>query len=684
MNTIYESAVELKKHGLGVIPLGFKSKRPALTTWAEYQQRRPDASELFEWFNNGQPSNLAIVTGWVSGGGDGLSLVVLDFDDPEVYKRWGKKHLALVNSTWVAKTGGGGYHVFLRLPGPVKTGKMPGGDVKGEGGYVVCPPSIHPDGPAYEWANKPDKIAEVDSLAGLIELPAPARRPTVTTGELPVDRIPDGQRNSTLTSLAGSMRQRGMGEAAILAALESDNLARCDPPLAAAEVRRIAQSVGRYEPAPRPNVASFFDGKTFIPPLLGAHLRRRRPFKNITNVRSEGSLYSYSDGVFRRDGDVAVEQLAAETLGPAFRDNRRAETAAWIRATTYTDPDLANKHPHLVNVANGMLAWETGELIPHDPEHLSTIQIPVTYDPAAMCPEIDEFLLTTLPADCIDLALEWFGYCLTLTAKHCKSLMVTGPASNGKSTFLGLLGAFVGQDNTTNIPLHELDEHRFKRAMLQDKLVNLFADLDQRALKQSGYFKLIAGGDPIDAERKHQAPFTFKPFCKLVFSANKMPASWDRSPAFYRRWLIIPFPNTFAGADADPDKLAKITTPGELSGLLNKVITRLRTLEARRFFAEPDTVQAAMASYKLDSDSMVAFLGECCKDAEPGEYVSKKALYQAFGAWASEGNVKHIEPQAEFNRRLQEIYPTIQDRRVRTSDGKQPRVWYNGPVFQEQ
>jgi len=675
MSTIYESATELHGHGLGVIPLAFKSKRPALSAWAEFQQRRADASELFQWFGNGQSANLGIVTGWVSGGGDGHSLVVLDFDDPDEYKRWAKTNLALVNSTWVAKTGGGGYHVFLRVPGAAKTTKMPGGDVKGEGGYVVCPPSVHPDGGGYTWASKTDQIATVDTLAGLIGLPAPERRPATAGG----DSIPQGQRNSTLTKLAGTMRRGGMGEAAILAALDADNRARCDPPLPEAEVRRIAASVGKYAPA-RVDVGELFNGKTFIPMRLANHLKRQRTFRNITSERSEGNLYSYAGGVFKRDGPIVVEHLAAAILGDAYRDNRRAETAACLRATTHTDPAKANKHPHLVNVANGMLDWQTGELLPHDPEHLSTIQIPVTYDPAAMCPEIDDFLLTTLPADCIDLGLEWFGYCLTLTAKHCKSMMVTGPASNGKSTFLGLLGAFVGQNNTTNIPLHQLDEHRFKRAMLQDRLVNIFADLDQRALKQSGYFKLIVSGDPIDAERKHQHPFTFTPFCKLVFSANKMPASYDRSPAFYRRWILIPFPNTFEGQGADPDKLAKITTPAELSGLLNKAVDRLRTLEARRFFAEPETVQTAMASYKLTADSMCAFLSECCQDAEPGEYVQSKRLYQVYGAWASAGNVRHIEPQAEFNRRLLEFYPMTRKTRQRI-DKRRVAVWENGPVL---
>jgi len=685
-NAIYNAAEELYLAGLAVIPLGAKSKRPdgealpkdehGQPTWKPYQKRRADASERFAWFGDHAERNVGVVCGWVSGDGNGRSLVVLDFDEPGAYEAFARANLELVKSTWVVRSSKG-YHVYLRAPGKVQTTKMPGGDLKGEGGYVVAPPSIHPDGPAYTWANRTPEIAEVDDLAALIQAETSERK----AAEIP-DRIPSGERNSTLTSLAGTMRRRGASTAEILAALQVANDERCDPPLPSTEVQGIAQSVGKYAPkAERPDIAGFFRGKTFIPKRLGEELKRRRPFRNITHVRSDGHLYSYADGVFGRNGDAVVERLTAEILGEAYRDNRRSETEAWLRATTYTDPYLANQHSGLVNVANGMLAWRTGELLAHDPKYLSTIQIPVEYDPLAKCPTVDDFLLTTLPPDCIDLALEWVGYCLLPTAKYCKAVMCVGPAANGKSTFLGLLGAFLGQDNTANIPLHELDEHRFKRAMLQDKLANLFSDLDQRALKQSGYFKLIVSGDPIDAERKHQHPFTFQPFCKLIFSANKMPASYDTSPAFYRRWLIIPFPNTFEGEACDPDMLEKITTPAELSGLLNKAIARLRTLEERRGFAEPGTVAEAMKNYKLTSDGMVAFLSECCRDAERGEWVGKKELYDAYTSWAEEAKVRYTESRADFNRRLQEFYPAIREDRETLDDGRRIRVWYNAPVM---
>lgn len=244
MNELYDVAEELHLAGCCVIPLAEKSKRTALASWAEYQKRRADASERFEWFGDHPERNIGVVCGWVSGDGDGRSLAVLDFDEPGAYERFTRANLELVRSTWIAKTAKG-HHVYLRTPGKVQTTKIAGGDLKAEGSYVVCPPSVHPDGPAYTWANKTAEIAVVDDLAALIQAETSEKKPAP---DIP-DRIPAGERNTTLTSLAGTMRRRGASTAEILAALRVRNRERCDPPLPDAEVAGIGKSLGRYPSA---------------------------------------------------------------------------------------------------------------------------------------------------------------------------------------------------------------------------------------------------------------------------------------------------------------------------------------------------------------------------------------------------------------------------------------------------
>jgi hypothetical protein len=138
-------------YGLSIIPLKPREKIPIIK-WERYQKEPPSISEVQKWFSN-TDNNIAVICGKVSG-----NLVVIDFDDSEVYEKFlkeieGDQELKdIIDSTWLVKTGKG-FHIYLRVDTdkPVKTGKLPKIDIKGEGGYVVAPPSLHPSGKHYEF-----------------------------------------------------------------------------------------------------------------------------------------------------------------------------------------------------------------------------------------------------------------------------------------------------------------------------------------------------------------------------------------------------------------------------------------------------------------------------------------------------------------------------------------------------
>ena len=137
--------------GLSIIPLKPGEKAP-LIEWKRYQEELPSIDEVTKWFKDCK-NNIAIVCGKVSG-----NLVVIDFDDKEVYEKFikeleGDSELKdIVDSTWLVETGKG-YHIYLRVDSdkPAKTGRLQKVDIKGEGGYVVAPPSLHPSGKQYTF-----------------------------------------------------------------------------------------------------------------------------------------------------------------------------------------------------------------------------------------------------------------------------------------------------------------------------------------------------------------------------------------------------------------------------------------------------------------------------------------------------------------------------------------------------
>jgi hypothetical protein len=204
-----------------------------------------DRTQLEEWFASG--ANVGIRTGAESG------LVVLDVDE----EPGGHDTLAALEqdygklpATVESITGGGGRHIFFTHPGqPVRNaqGKLgPGLDVRGDGGYVVAPPSTHDSGRRYEWEFPPEEVelAAMPEWLLTLLLERPERNGAAPVGE----EIPKGKRDGTLTSLAGTMRRRGMDEEEIRVALMATNARRCKPPLPESDIERIAHSVAQYAP----------------------------------------------------------------------------------------------------------------------------------------------------------------------------------------------------------------------------------------------------------------------------------------------------------------------------------------------------------------------------------------------------------------------------------------------------
>jgi len=388
----------------------------------------------------------------------------------------------------------------------------------------------------------------------------------------------------------------------------------------------------------------YFIGKSFIPKRLADDLMSENHF-----IYSTEHLFVYRDGVYESNAERFIKQQCRKKLGNAARVNRLNEVIAHISDMTFVETDELNTRTNLINLKNGMYDWIEGKLLPHNSEYLSTIRISAEYNPQATCPTVDYFFESTLPKDCIPIADELFGYMLIPYVRFEKAFMFTGTGANGKSTFLNLLEAFIGADNVAKIPLQELDEHRFKRADLFGKLVNLFADLDARDLQSSTYFKTIVSGDSIDAERKHQDPFFFRPFARLAFSANEIPNSPDNSYAYFRRWCIIPFPHRFEGKNADKSLADKMIEPSELAGLLNRALKGLHRLFSNEGFTESETIKESLEYYKKQNDTVAAFVADCCEFGEVFE-IERTKIYSTYTIYCQNEGFEAVSRIACYNR----------------------------------
>jgi hypothetical protein len=244
------AALAYAARGWSVVVVEPRGKRP-IVRWEEFQRRRPGEQELRKWLRRHPDANLAIVTGAVSG------LVVLDVDPRHggvaSLARWERDHGALPRTVEV-RTGGGGRHLYFAHPGGEvrnRVGLAPGLDLRGDGGVVVAPPSLHPSGRRYRWvrgrapddgppARLPDWLLEIARGEGPV--PDPLHREwRHRVGET----VPEGERNDAVASLTGHLLWHGIDPAVARELLRCWNRVHCRPPLSDGEVVRTVESITR-------------------------------------------------------------------------------------------------------------------------------------------------------------------------------------------------------------------------------------------------------------------------------------------------------------------------------------------------------------------------------------------------------------------------------------------------------
>jgi hypothetical protein len=242
------AALRFLARGWSILPLRPRDKRP-LIRWESLQAARPSDADVAGWFRRWPDANVGIVTGEIS------NLIVLDVDP----KHGGDSSLECLERTFgrlpvtvESRTGGGGRHLYFTHPGHLvrnRVGIAQGIDLRGDGGYIVAPPSIHPSGGRYAWL--PGRSPEELPLAALprwLLTAAGVSRTRRTLGDwrkLVHDGVSQGQRNSTIASLTGHLLWHGVDPDIALELLLAWNRTRCRPPLDDAEVAQVVQNITR-------------------------------------------------------------------------------------------------------------------------------------------------------------------------------------------------------------------------------------------------------------------------------------------------------------------------------------------------------------------------------------------------------------------------------------------------------
>jgi len=407
----------------------------------------------------------------------------------------------------------------------------------------------------------------------------------------------------------------------------------------------------------------FFEDGKLKPSMIADEIMQDYTFRTTTDNET---IYYYHNGIYHDGGEILIKKEAKKRYDD-ITSHQQNEVIMHIATTTYTDRNNFNNNPNLIHLQNEIFNFGTMKTQPFTSEVISTVQIPVIYHNNTDCPKIKKFLNEILQKDDVPIIQELFGYLLYRDYPIQKAFMMVGSGSNGKSVLLNLCRHFLGKNNVSSLPLQQIDDsrNRFSKASLFGKLANINNDLSSAALRETGTFKMLTGGDTITAEKKFHHSFAFQNHAKLIFATNQLPETKDDSLAFFRRWIIIKFLVTFTDETADKTMIKKITDDNEISGLFNWAVEGLKRLLDNGVFSTSKTTLDVSREYKRLSSPLLAFVEDRIV-VDKNSWVSKDEVYNTYIDYCGEHNLFTWEKNV-FGRKISQF---VKVRSVRKKDGK--------------
>lgn len=278
-------------------------------------------------------------------------------------------------------------------------------------------------------------------------------------------------------------------------------------------------------------------------------------------------------------------------------------------------------------------------LDPHNPADLISKIVPVAYDPAATAPTYDAVFAWAQPDAARRRYLhQWGGYGLS---GHTGAQILHfwyGLGSNGKSTIIDAWAGAAG-DYAGTIGIETFLDQGIKRrgdaatpdlARLGGVRLLRASEPERGASLNEALIKAATGGEPMAVRMLNKGFFDLRPKFKLTIGGNHKPKIHGTDDGIWRRMKLIPWEQSLRPEERDADMPAKLRAeyPGIFAQLVRGLVDWVEN-----GFVEPESVTAATAAYRDDSDPLGRFIGECVESA-PGERVQSSALYALFCAWA--------------------------------------------------
>jgi P4 family phage/plasmid primase-like protien len=280
---------------------------------------------------------------------------------------------------------------------------------------------------------------------------------------------------------------------------------------------------------------------------------------------------------------------------------------------------------------------ETGESFTATPKYFVTNPIPYEVSGDPRTPTIDRIFEEWVGGDFVKTLYEIVAYCLLPDYPINRLFCFIGEGMNGKSCFLNLLKKFVGKNNVCSTELDTLITSRFEVTRLHKKLVCLMGETNFNEMTKTSIIKKLTGRDTIGFEYKNKNPFEDINYAKILIATNNLPATTDKTIGFYRRWMIIDFPNKFG---EKKDILLDIPEQ-EYSNLATQSVIILNSLIKEREFTNEGSVEERMKRYEDRSNPLDKFLNEFTEE-DPDSHIWKFEFQKKFSEWCRENKFRQF------------------------------------------
>lgn len=293
----------------------------------------------------------------------------------------------------------------------------------------------------------------------------------------------------------------------------------------------------------------------------------------------------------------------------------------------------------VIQFKNTIINITTGEQSRATPHLFVTNPIPWELDEDGFTetPKMDKIFEEWVGKEHIQTLYEILAYCLVPDYPIHRIFCFIGGGMNGKSCFLNLLRKFVGGGNCCSTELDTLLQSRFEVTRLHKKLVCQMGETNFSEMNKTSVLKKLSGGDLIGFEYKNKDPFEEINYAKIIIATNNLPSTTDKTIGFYRRWMIIDFPNQFS---EKKDILSDIPEE-EYTALALKCSMILKDLITKREFTNEGSIEDRIKNYEDKSDPLEKFMKEFTTEKYDG-HIWKSEFEKRLNEWCKSNRFRDM------------------------------------------